>query len=58
MAENQKNVDELINKVDEFERTVTGLLENIRRFKAKLAENKSKFGPDVSKWPNSASGGE
>jgi len=27
------------------------LLDNIKKFKDKLIENKSRFGPDTSKWP-------
>mgnify|MGYP001103856801 CR=1 FL=1 len=52
MAEkSSENADELLKKVEEFENTVTGLLENIRKFKTKLLENKEKYGPDTSKWP-------
>ena len=52
------NVDELLKKVDEFQKTVSGLLENIGKFKAKLLENRKKFGADISKWPASAEGGK
>ncbi len=52
------NVEDLLKKVDEFEKTVTGLLGNVKKFKKKLLENKKKFGPDTSKWPNPAKGGE
>jgi len=44
-------VEDLIVKVNEFEKTVSGLLANIKKFKEKLLENKKKFGSDTSKWP-------
>lgn len=46
-----ENVDELLKKVEEFEKTVTALLDNIKRFKTRLAENKAKYGTDTTKWP-------
>jgi len=58
MEKKNETFEELIKKVDEFEKTVLGLLDNIKRFRAKLKENKDKYGPDTSKWPGSASGGE
>jgi hypothetical protein len=51
MAERSESFEELLKKVDEFEKTVTGLLENIKKFKEKLFENKNKYGTDTSKWP-------
>jgi len=52
MNEKIQNLEDLMKRLDEFENTVTTLLENIKKFKAKLLENKSKYGPDVTKWPN------
>jgi hypothetical protein len=46
-----QNFQELLAKVEEFEKTVTGLLDNIKRFKSRILENKKKYGPDTSKWP-------
>ena len=51
MAEKPAKFDELMKKVEEFEKTVIGLLDNIKRFKDKLIESKKKYGPDTSKWP-------
>ena len=51
MAEKSATFEELMKKVEEFEKTVLGLLENIKKFKSRLVENKAKFGPDTSKWP-------
>ena len=58
MAEKSGTFEELMKKVEEFEKTVLGLLENIKKFKARLVENKTKYGPDTSKWPNRAGGAE
>ena len=43
--------EELLKKIEEFEGTVVGLLDNIKKFKTKLFENKEKYGPDTNKWP-------
>ncbi len=51
MGEKKETFEELMNKVEEFEKTVSGLLENIRKFKSKLLDNKKRYGPDTSKWP-------
>jgi len=51
MGEKKETFEELMNKVEEFEKTVAGLLENIRKFKSKLLDNKKRYGPDTSKWP-------
>ena len=45
------NVEDLLKKVDEFEKTVKGLLENVKKFRTKLLENKKKFGSNTDKWP-------
>ena len=51
MAEKSASFEELMKKVEEFEKTVRGLLDNVKKFKTKLIENKSKYGSDTSKWP-------
>ena len=47
-----ESLEDLMKKLEEFENTVSTLLDNIKKFKSKLSENKEKFGPDVTKWPN------
>jgi len=51
MGEVIATYEELMKKIEEFEKTVVGLLDNIKKFKDKLLENKEKYGPDTSKWP-------
>ncbi len=53
MAEENKpkNVDDLLKQIEEFEKTITGLAGNVANLKKKLAENKAKYGPDLSSWP-------
>ena len=53
MAEEQKtkNVDELLKQIEEFEKTIQGLAQNVATLKKKLIENKAKYGPDISSWP-------
>jgi len=58
MAEKSESFEELMKKVEEFEKTVLGLLDNIKTFKSKLIENKTKYGTDTTKWPNRAGGAE
>jgi hypothetical protein len=58
MAEKQSTYEELMKKVEEFERTVSGLLENIKTFKFKLIENKQKYGSDTTKWPTRVGDGK
>jgi len=53
-----QSVQDLFKKIEEFENTIMGLLENIKKFKAKLIENTEKYGPDPSKWPPTPSKGE
>ena len=38
-------------KIDEFEKTISGLKQNLEKLKKKLKENMKKFGKDMSKWP-------
>ncbi|MBU0630789.1 MAG: hypothetical protein KKC80_07750 [Candidatus Margulisbacteria bacterium] len=54
MVEKAKNIDELLAQIDEFEKTIHGLGENVAKLKQKLLENKSKYGPDISAWPKEA----
>jgi len=55
MAEEQvKNVDELLQKIDDFEKTLRGLESNVGGLKKKLLENKEKYGTDITKWPKEA----
>lgn len=56
MAEKPTTFEELMKRVEEFEKTVSGLLENIKTFKSKLVENKAKYGSDTSKWPSRPEG--
>jgi hypothetical protein len=52
MAEQKPaSFEELLKKVEEFEKTVNGLLENIKVFKKRLFDNKEKYGSDTAKWP-------
>jgi DNA gyrase/topoisomerase IV subunit A len=53
MAEEQtvRDVDELLKQIEEFEKTIQGLANNVAILKQKLIENKEKYGPDISKWP-------
>ena len=53
-----EDVQELFKKIEEFEKTIMGLLDNIKKFKAKLLENTEKYGSDPTKWPKSAGGAE
>ena len=56
MAETKpaKTVDELLRQIDEFEKTLQGLAQNVGALKKKLVENKEKYGPDISQWPKEA----
>lgn len=53
MANEQKpkNVDELIKQIEDFEKTIKGLQDNVDALKKKLTDNKVKFGSDTTKWP-------
>jgi len=56
MAEEQKakSVDELLQQIEDFEKTIQGLASNVSALKQRLLENKEKYGPDISKWPKEA----
>jgi archaellum component FlaC len=49
-----KNVLELLNKIEEFEKTIKGLEANVEVLKKKLADAKAKYGDDISQWPKDA----
>ncbi|MFA4844334.1 MAG: hypothetical protein WC632_05215 [Candidatus Margulisiibacteriota bacterium] len=53
MAEEKKvkSFEELIKQVEDFEKTIKSLGENVAKLKTRLAENKEKYGPDLSAWP-------
>jgi archaellum component FlaC len=53
MAEQKalKNVDDLLNQINEFEKTLKNLQTNVETLKSKLMSNKEKYGSDISKWP-------
>ena len=52
MAEDKKVIlDEVFKRLDEFEKTVSQLHENIKAFRNKLDENIKKYGADITKWP-------
>jgi len=53
MAEEQKakNVDDLLKQIEEFEKTIQGLAENVGALKKKLLENREKYGSDINQWP-------
>jgi uncharacterized protein Yka (UPF0111/DUF47 family) len=55
MAEaKQPSFDDLMKQIEEFERTIKELAENVRNLKQKLLENKEKYGADISAWPKEA----
>ncbi|MFH1826587.1 MAG: hypothetical protein ABH823_04790 [bacterium] len=53
MAEEKKakSVDELLQQISDFEKTIQGLSNNVAGLKKKLADNKEKYGPDINSWP-------
>jgi len=53
MSEEQKekNVEELLKQIEDFEKTIQGLAGNVANLKQKIIENKGKYGPDISSWP-------
>jgi peptidoglycan hydrolase CwlO-like protein len=46
-----KNVDDLLKQIDDFEKTIQGLVNNVTNLRKKLQENKEKFGTNISSWP-------
>jgi chaperonin cofactor prefoldin len=53
-AQKPKSLDELMKQIEDFENTVKGLAANVAALKQKLLENKEKYGPDMSTWPQEA----
>jgi len=53
MAEEKKakNLEDLLRQIDEFEKTIQGLSNNVAVLKKKLLENKEKYGSDINSWP-------
>jgi hypothetical protein len=51
MNKESGNADDVLKKIEEFEKTISQLAQNVASLKKKLLENKEKFGPDMSKWP-------
>ena len=51
MAEETKNVEELLKQIAEFEKTIQGLAGNVEILKNKLEENKQKYGTNINQWP-------
>lgn len=56
MAENkeEKSVEELLRQIEEFEKTIKGLSDNVSKLKERLLANKEKYGDDISQWPKEA----
>jgi len=50
MAE-QKSVDSLLKQIADFENTIKSLQVNVETLKKRLAENRAKYGDDISQWP-------
>ena len=48
-----KSLDDLMKQIEEFEKTIRGLEDNVKVLKKKLVENKEKYGTDISQWPKS-----
>jgi vacuolar-type H+-ATPase subunit I/STV1 len=46
-------LDDIFAQIEEFEKTLLQLQDNLRTFREKLNKNKDKYGPDISKWPQS-----
>ena len=53
MAEENKtkNVEDLLAQIDEFEKTIQSLSNNVATLREKLVKNKEKYGSDISQWP-------
>jgi flagellin-like hook-associated protein FlgL len=54
MAEETKNVDDLLTQIGDFEKTLDGLKNNVDNLRKKLTESKEKYGVDINKWPQDA----
>ena len=49
--EKYDDISVLLKKVEEFEVTISQLIENVKKFKSKLLDKKKKYGTDMTKWP-------
>jgi predicted nucleic acid-binding Zn-ribbon protein len=49
--EKAKNLEELLKQIEEFEKTIKGLQDNVTALKKKIVENQAKYGPDITAWP-------
>jgi prefoldin subunit 5 len=47
----QGSVEDLIKKIEDFEKTIKALQDNVAVLKQKLAEKQAKYGPDMNQWP-------
>ncbi len=47
----QVPLKDLFAEIEEFEKTISKLQDNVRKFKDKLKDNQKKYGPDMTKWP-------
>ncbi len=46
-----KNAENLIKQIEEFEKTIKSLQDNVDVLKKKLEEKKQKYGNDLNNWP-------
>ncbi|MFA4858093.1 MAG: hypothetical protein WC901_00035 [Candidatus Margulisiibacteriota bacterium] len=53
MTQNEEKVtaQDLIQQIDEFEKTILKLNENVAILRKKLAAKQAQYGDDVSQWP-------
>ncbi len=54
VEQEQVPLRDIFAEIEEFEKTVSKLQDNIKRFKKKLQDNQKKYGPDMAKWPEKA----
>lgn len=48
-----ESVEDILSKIEEFEKTISTLSESVRIFKLKILEKKQRYGSDMTKWPDS-----
>lgn len=51
MADEKMTASDLLKQINEFEKTIDNLTENVTLLKKKLKEKTDKYGEDMSKWP-------
>ena len=49
--DNATDVNTLLDKIEEFESTISELNKNVAKFKKTLLSKKKKFGADMARWP-------